>query len=49
VAAAHPEAELLVLCGHTHGSGVARIAPNLKVITGGADYGTPLPQLPIEW
>lgn len=49
IMAAHPEAELLVLCGHTHGAGVARIAPNLKVLTGGADYGAPQPQLPIEW
>lgn len=49
VMAAHPEAELLVLCGHTHGSGVARIAPNLKVLTGGAKYGAPEPQPSIHW
>lgn len=37
----HPDRELLVLCGHTHGAGVARILPNLEVRTGGAVYGAP--------
>ncbi len=41
VMAAHPECELLVLCGHTHGEGVARPAPNVVVLTGGAEYGAP--------
>lgn len=30
---AHPDLEMLVLCGHTHGSGEAEILPNLKVLT----------------
>ncbi len=37
----HPERELLVLCGHTHSSGEARILPNLFVRTGDAVYGQP--------
>jgi predicted phosphohydrolase len=37
----HPDRILRVLCGHTHGEGSARILPNLKVITGGAEYGEP--------
>lgn len=37
----HPEHQLTVLCGHTHGKGTAQILPNLQVFTGGADYGTP--------
>lgn len=37
----HPDQELLVLCGHTHGEGTAQILPNLLVHTGGADYGVP--------
>jgi predicted MPP superfamily phosphohydrolase len=41
---AHPEAELLVLCGHTHGLGEAQIADNLRVLTGGAEYGRPVVQ-----
>jgi Icc protein len=36
-----PEQRMLVLCGHTHGRGVARILPNLLVKTGGAIYGQP--------
>ncbi len=38
---ARPERELTVLCGHTHGSGQARILDNLTVLTGGAEYGKP--------
>ncbi len=38
---AHPERRLTVLCGHTHGRGEAEILPNLKVFTGGAQYGAP--------
>ena len=40
----HPQANLLVLCGHTHGSGTAEILPNLQVLTGGAKYGHPVIQ-----
>ncbi len=38
---AHPDACMTVLCGHTHGAGVVDVLPNLRVITGGADYGAP--------
>lgn len=38
---ARPDAHLTVYCGHTHHSGTAHILPNLKVITGAAEYGTP--------
>jgi hypothetical protein len=37
----HPKNELTVLCGHTHGEGRAEILPNLRVVTGGARYGSP--------
>jgi predicted MPP superfamily phosphohydrolase len=40
-----PENELLVLCGHTHSPGEAQILPNLKVLTGGAQYGEPRVQM----
>lgn len=40
-AAAHPHRELLVLCGHTHGSGEYAPTANLRVLTGGAVYGAP--------
>lgn len=38
---AHPDKEMLVLCGHTHGGGEARILPNLRVLTGAAEYHHP--------
>jgi predicted phosphohydrolase len=47
-AARHPERKITVLCGHTHGQGVAEILPNLKVMTGGAEYGEPRVQGIIE-
>ncbi len=37
----HPDHEMLVLCGHTHGSGEVQILDNLRVLTGGACYGEP--------
>jgi predicted MPP superfamily phosphohydrolase len=37
----HPEKSMLVLCGHTHGSGIFSPLPNLEVWTGGAVYGEP--------
>ena len=40
-AATHPATQLLVLCGHTHGSGCVKIADNLEVLTGGAEYEAP--------
>ena len=40
-ARAHPDIQLEVLCGHTHGAGETTIRDNLRVRTGGADYGSP--------
>ena len=40
----HPDCELLVLCGHTHGAGFVQIRPNVAVKTGGAVYGQPVIQ-----
>ncbi len=39
VAESHPDCNVSVLCGHTHGSGEVFIRPNLHVRTGEADYG----------
>jgi Icc protein len=39
--AAHPQSEMTVLCVHTHSSGEAQILPNLRVLTGRAEYGRP--------
>ena len=36
---AHPQSNLLVLCGHTHGSGEIKVLDNLRVLTGEAQYG----------
>jgi predicted MPP superfamily phosphohydrolase len=38
---AHPEHELLVLCGHTHTGGAVQVTPNLRVVVGSAEYGRP--------
>ena len=35
-----PGRRMTVLCGHTHGSGEVDILPNLRVLTGGAVYGS---------
>jgi predicted phosphohydrolase len=35
----HPAHQLTVLCGHTHGQGEVNILNNLRVLTGGAEYG----------
>ena len=40
-ARARPDRRITVLCGHTHGAGVAAVLPNLTVHTGGAEYGAP--------
>ena len=40
----HPESTMTVLCGHTHGDGIAQILDNLLVVTGGAEYGRPVIQ-----
>ena len=37
----HPQCQITVLCGHTHGEGEAQLLPNLKVYTGAAEYGYP--------
>jgi 3',5'-cyclic AMP phosphodiesterase CpdA len=37
----HPQNNMTVLCGHTHGAGFAQILTNLSVFTGGAEYGRP--------
>lgn len=42
VAADHPEHQILVLCGHTHGEGAYQHLPNLRVLTGKAAYGVPM-------
>lgn len=41
VAIARPDKHILVLCGHTHSSGYYEAAPNLKVLTGQAQYHHP--------
>ncbi len=46
--AAAPERTMTVLCGHTHGGGEAEILLNLRVLTGGARYGSPEVQRVIE-
>ena len=38
----HPSSEFTVLCGHTHGSGQARILRNLMTYTRAAEYGRPI-------
>jgi Icc protein len=45
----HPDKQMTVLCGHTHGSGIAQILPNLVVDTGSARYGYPRIQKTFEW
>lgn len=47
-AEAHGDREILVLCGHTHGGGTADVRPNLRVITGPAEYGSPGVQQVLE-
>jgi hypothetical protein len=46
--AAATDRKMTVLCGHTHSSGEVQILPNLRVLTGGADYGKPCVQRLIE-
>lgn len=43
-----PNRQMTVFCGHTHGAGEAQILPNLKVFTGGAEYGRPVVQRVLE-
>jgi predicted MPP superfamily phosphohydrolase len=35
----YPDHQLTVLCGHSHGQGEVKIIDNLRVLTGGAEYG----------
>lgn len=42
-----PDREIRVLCGHTHSAGEVDVLPNLRVVTGGAQYGAPVIQA--EW
>lgn len=44
----HPDHQLTVLCGHTHSGGEAQILPNLRVLSGTADYGLPVVQRFLE-
>lgn len=44
----HPDCDLTVLCGHTHGTGTYSPLPNLTVHTGGATYGEPAVQRILE-
>ena len=44
----HPECELEVLCGHTHGEAMTHPRPNIVVHTGGAIYGRPSLQQLLE-
>jgi 3',5'-cyclic AMP phosphodiesterase CpdA len=44
IMAARPERTATVLCGHTHGAGAVDVLPNLRVLTGGAEYGQPVVQ-----
>ena len=37
----NPQSRLLVLCGHTHGSGAVQISDNFRVLTGEAEYRKP--------
>lgn len=41
LAADHPGRRITVLSGHCHGAADVAIAPNLRVVTGKARYGTP--------
>ncbi|MFO7653178.1 MAG: metallophosphoesterase [Candidatus Krumholzibacteriia bacterium] len=36
----NPRCEIVVLCGHTHGSGRCTMLPNLEIVTAAGDYGT---------
>jgi Icc-related predicted phosphoesterase len=37
----YPDHSLMVLCGHTHGRGETHPLPNLRILTGAAQYGNP--------
>ncbi len=37
----YTKCDLTVLCGHTHGAGECQVLPQMRVLTGGAEYGFP--------
>ena len=41
IARNQPHCQVTVLCGHTHHAGHIDMLPNLRVLTGSAEYGTP--------
>ncbi len=38
---ARPDCHLTVFCGHTHHAGAVQVLPNLRILTGSAEYGHP--------
>lgn len=46
-ASRHGDRLVTVLCGHTHSAGECRPLPNLRVLTGAAEYGKPSIQWPL--
>ena len=44
----YPSRELLILCGHSHGKAEFQPLPNVKAVTGAAEYGNPQIQDVIE-
>jgi len=44
----HPQCNLTVLCGHTHGGGQLQVLKNLLVVTGPSKYGVPALQGVLE-
>jgi len=42
-----PDRQITVLCGHTHSGGECHPLPNLRVLTGAAEYGHPGVQPPL--
>ena len=36
-----PDCHVTVLCGHTHHAGTVQMRPNLRILTGSAEYGAP--------
>lgn len=48
IMSSQPDKRLFVLCGHTHAFSDVQPLPNLRVITGGAEYERPVVQQSIE-
>jgi 3',5'-cyclic-AMP phosphodiesterase len=46
---ARPDRQMLVLCGHTHCEADLQVLPNLRVLTGAAEYGGPVIQRVFEF